>query len=248
MKIVSIIQARMNSSRLPGKVLLKVDGKNIIDYLIKRVRKLKNIDEIVISTTLNPKDKHIVNYCIKNKIKYFRGEEYNVLKRVYKTAKFFEADIVIFITGDCPIIDPKILKKLLNYFIKNKNKIDYVGNAFIRSYPDGMDAHVFNFNTLKKNFLISKKKLEREHVTLGIKNNPKLFKIKNFIAPKALFWPELGLTLDEKEDYLLLKKIISYFNKKKKYYFDCFDVVSLLRNKKKEWVKINSHIIRKGDT
>ena len=248
MKLVSIIQARMNSSRLPGKVLMKVDGKPMIGYLTERLKKIKKIEQIIISTTKNKKDNPLVSYCKKNNLSYFRGSEKNVLERVYQTAKYYKADIILFITGDCPIIDIKIINKYLNYFIKYKKKIDYAGNAFLRSYPDGMDMHVFHFKTLKKNYEISKKKLEKEHVTLGIKNHPKLFKIKNFKAPKNLFWPELGLTLDEKEDYILIKKIILYFKKKNKIYFDCKSIINLLKTKKNHWSKINSHVLRKGDT
>lgn len=247
MNIISIVQARMNSSRLPGKVLMKVDGKPMIQHLIDRIKKVKIINDVIISTTVNSKDIKLVNFCKKNKINYYRGSENNVLQRVYNTAKIFKADEILFITGDCPIIDPKLLKKFLSYYLKNKKNYDYVGNAFIRSYPDGMDAHVFSFKTLKKNFEISKTKLEKEHVTLGIKNHPKTFKIKNFRAPKNLLWPDLGLTLDEKKDFVLLKKIIKYFNVKKNYFFDCVDVVNLLKVKKKSWVKINSHVKRKGD-
>ena len=248
MKLVSIIQARMNSTRLPGKVLMKVDGKPMIGYLTERLKKIKKIDEIVISTTNNKKDNSLISYCKKNNLSYFRGSEKNVLKRVYQTAKFYKADIILFITGDCPIIDIKIINKYLNYFIRHKKKFDYVGNAFLRSYPDGMDMHIFHFKTLKKNYEISEKNLEKEHVTLGIKNHPKKFKIKNFKAPKNLFWPELGLTLDEREDFILIKKLILYFKKRNNIYFSCKNIINLLKTKKNNWTKINSHVLRKGDT
>ena len=211
MKIVCIIQARMNSTRLPGKVLMRVGGKPMIGYLIERIKKINKIEQIIISTTKNKKDNSLVSYCEKNNLSYFRGSEKNVLQRVYHSAKFYKADIILFITGDCPIIDIKIINQYMKYFLRYKKKFDYVGNAFLRSYPDGMDMHIFHFKTLKKNYEISKKKLEKEHVTLGIKNHPKIFRIKNFKAPKNLFWPELGLTLDEKEDFILIKKNYSVF-------------------------------------
>lgn len=247
MKIVSIIQARMNSTRLPGKVLMEVNKKPMIGYLVDRLKKIKKIEEIIISTTKNKKDDSLINFCKKKKIKFYRGSEKNVLKRVYETAKLYEADIILFITGDCPIIDIKVINKVLNYFLKYKKSFDYVGNAFLRSFPDGMDAHVFHFKTLEKNFKMVSKRIEKEHVTLGIKNNSKKFKIKNLIAPKKLFWPELGLTLDEREDFILIRKLILYFKKQKKLFFDCRDIINLLKYKKVGWVDINSHIIRKGD-
>lgn len=247
MKIVSIVQARMNSSRLPGKVLMKINGKPMISFLTDRLRKLKKIDQIIIATTKNKKDDQIVSFCKKDKLNFYRGSEKNVLKRIFDAAKFFKADVILFITGDCPLIDIEIIEKQLNYFIRNRKKLDYLGNCFIRSYPVGMDFQILNFNTLKKNFEISKKRLEQEHVTLGIKRNSNLFKIKNLMASKNLFWPELGLTLDEKEDFILIKKIILYFKKKNKNYFNCRNIINLLRKKKNNWIKINSHIVRKGD-
>ena len=248
MKIISIIQARMNSNRLKGKVLLKINNKPIIDHLVSRLKKIKKIDEIIISTTNKKTDNVLVKHCIKKNYNYFRGSETNVLKRVYETAKKFNGKTILFITADCPIIDIKLTSKILNFYLKNKFKFDYVGNSFVRSFPDGMDVQVFSYETIKKNFKNVKSKIEKEHVTLGIKNNPKKFKIKNIIAPKKFFWPDLGLTLDEKQDFILLKKIINHFNKKNKSFFDLKDVINLLKNKKKKWIKINSHVIRKGDT
>ncbi len=246
MKISCIIQARMNSKRLPGKVMMKINKKYMIDYLISRIQKIKLISEIIVSTTTNDEDIKLVNYCKKRKYKYFRGSEKNVLDRIYKTALRFNCEIIVFITGDCPIVDYKIIIKNIKYYLKYSKKFDYVGNSFVRSYPDGMDIHVFPFKTLKKNKILVKSDLEKEHVTLGIKNRPKIFRIKNIIAEKNLFWPELGLTLDQIEDYNLIKKIILYFNKKKNYFFSCKEIISLLR-RKKNWIKINSNVVRKGD-
>lgn len=117
----------------------------------------------------------------------------------------------------------------------------------MRSFPDGMDVQVFNFRTLAKAYKIANTSLEREHVTLAIKKNSNKFKIKNIIANKNFFWPELGLTLDQREDYILIKNIFLYFSKKK-YFFSCQDIIKLLKGRKKSWLKINAHVLRKGDT
>ena len=114
MKIASIIQARMNSSRLPGKVLMKINGKPIISFLTDRLKRLKKIDQIIIATTKNKKDNQIVSFCEKNELDCYRGSEKNVLKRIFDAAKFFKADIILFITGDCPLIDTDIIEKQLN--------------------------------------------------------------------------------------------------------------------------------------
>tara|TARA_S200000501_G_scaffold377330_2_gene435323 strand:+ start:1645 stop:2382 length:738 start_codon:yes stop_codon:yes gene_type:complete len=245
MKFDVIIQARMESERLPGKVLLKIKKKPILQYMIERIKKFNNINKIIIATTIKKKDDQIVKFCKYNNIYFYRGSEKNVLKRIYFSAKKFDSKNIVFLTGDCPIIDIKIVNKLTSIY--SNGTYNYVGNSFIRSYPDGMDVQIFNFNTLKKMIKLAKGKLEKEHVTLSIKKNPKKFKIKNIIAKKKLFWPQLGLTLDQKEDFDLLKKLIVYFEKKK-YFFECYDVINLLKTKKKNWASINHHIKRKGDT
>lgn len=246
MKIVSIIEARMTSSRLPGKVLLKAANKPMLYHLVSRLRHVKKIDEIVIATTINKEDDKIINFAKKNNIKFFRGSENNVLERVYCAATFFKADVIVQITGDCPIIDPIIVEQVLGIYLINK--ADYVGNAHVRSYPDGMDVQVFSFKSLKKCYSISSAPLEMEHVTLGLRRRPKIFKPIHIIAPKNLFWPSLGLTLDEKKDYIFLKKIIEYFTRTKNKNFSCHDVINLLKKNKKHWLKINQKVKRKGDT
>ena len=227
--------------------MMKINKKYMIDYLINRIQKVRLINEIIVSTTINSKDTKLVDYCKKKNYKYFRGSEKNVLDRIYETALKFNCEIIVFVTADCPIIDYKIINKTIKYYLNNLKKFDYVGNAFIRSYPDGMDIHVFPLKTLKKNKILVQSDLEKEHVTLGIKKRPNIFRIKNIIAEKNLFWPELGLTLDVIEDYNLIKKIILYFNKKGNHFFSCKEIISLLR-KKKNWIKINSNVLRKGDS
>ena len=241
-KIGCIIEARTNSRRLPNKVLLPVLGKPILFWLIKRIKKIKQIDKIILATTKNKNDDILVNFAIKNKINYFRGSENNVVKRVCDADEKFNIKTVVEITGDCPVIDINIVQQLLEIY--KKNSVEYVNNCNYRSYPDGMDVQIFNHKSLKKTLKYAKDKKELEHVGLHLIRNPKKFKIINIIAPKKIFFPLLGLTLDEKEDYILLKKIIEYFGKKNPY-FSCEEIIQLL-NKKKNWRKINSKIKRIG--
>ena len=107
-KIVAIIEARMSSSRLPGKVLLEAGGQPLLGHLIERLKSIDLIDEVVVATTVNKEDQKIINFCLSKDIRYFQGSETNVMERVYQTASFFKADVIVEITGDCPIIDPKI--------------------------------------------------------------------------------------------------------------------------------------------
>tara|TARA_B100001250_G_C19808350_1_gene794506 strand:- start:2078 stop:2812 length:735 start_codon:yes stop_codon:yes gene_type:complete len=244
MKIVATIEARMASSRLPGKVLMEVDGIPMLKYLIKRLKVVRSINEIVIATTINAADDALVEFAKKEGIQYYRGSEDDVMGRVINTAESVNADIVVEITGDCPIIDPQIVEQAIRIFLSNK--ADYVSNAHVRSYPDGMDTQVFKLETLKHSYSLTDKPLDREHVTLHIRNNPDIYTHLHLVAPPELHWPELGLTLDELNDYRLLVNIISHFSSSNPL-FSCLDVIKLLRQNIK-WLDINKSVIRKGDT
>jgi spore coat polysaccharide biosynthesis protein SpsF len=164
--------------------------------------------------------------------------------RVIEAAESVNADIIVEITGDCPIIDPKIVEKTIQMFLAHS--ADYVSNAHIRSYPDGMDTQVFKLETLKRSISMTDDPLDHEHVTLHIRNHPEIFSHVHLVAPPELHWPELGLTLDEPDDYKLLIKIIEYFEPSNPL-FSCLDVINLLRQNP-EWLAINKSVIRKGDT
>ena len=244
MKIVATIEARMSSTRLPGKVMMPVLGKPILHYLVERLKSVPSIDEIVLATTINKTDDRLIEFAISENISYFRGSEDDVMLRVVEAADSVSADIVVEITGDCPIIDPQIVEQTILMYMANN--VDYVSNGHIRSYPDGMDTQVFALNILKKSLSMTDELLDHEHVTLHIRDNPKLFTKINFIAPPELNWPELGLTLDERHDYNLLKIIIEHFSQKS-ILFSCLDVVRFLRNRP-DLVAINNNVHRKGDS
>ena len=244
MKIGSIVEARMSSTRLPGKVLLKVGKKNMLDYLTDRIKLVKNINKVIIATTTNPKDIKIVNWCKEKKISYFKGSEENVLQRVYLCAKKYNLEVVVLVTGDCPVVDHNIISQTLNTFLNNK--ADYVSNAHVRTYPDGMDVQVFSFRALKKSYQLAKSKLEKEHVPLNMRRNNTIFKAIYIMAPNNLHWPELGLTLDEIGDFELLKKIIKYFYNKKNYRFNCLDIINFIK-KNPSLLRYNSKVKRKVD-
>ncbi len=231
MKIGAIIEARMSSSRLPGKVLMTAANKPFLLHIVERLKRVKKIDKIIVATTNNKKDEEIVKFCKKNNISFFRGSEDNVMQRVILAAKKYKLDLITEVTGDCPIIDYRIIDQCLEIFLSNK--VDYVTNCHIRSYPDGMDVQVYKLKTLIKSSKMTKNKLDQEHVTLHIRKNPSIFKTINLMPNRDMYWPELGLTLDEYKDYLLLKKIIEHFYKKKNKLFSCEDVINFLRFNKK---------------
>jgi len=239
-KISIIVEARMNSTRLPGKVLKNIIGKTVIELLLNRLKSIKKIDKIIIATTKNSKDDLIEEFANKKKFHVYRGDENNVMQRVMKAAEYYNTDIIVSITGDCPLIDPEIVDQAINLYKNNKAK--YVSNCHIRSYPDGMDVQVYSLNTLKKSYTMTKSLLDREHVTLHIRKNPNIFPALHLIAPRSLFWPNLGLTLDDKLDFILIKKIFEKF-KNKKNNFSLKEIIDYLKHNKK-LLKINHNVKR----
>ncbi len=243
MKFIATIEARMTSTRLPGKVLLEAAGIPLLQHLVNRLRDVQSIDGIVLATTTNDSDNPLEEFARQMNINCFRGSELDVMERVIGAAASVGAKVIVEITGDCPIIDPEIVEQAIRIY-KNNNA-DYVSNAGVRSYPDGMDVQVFSLDTLIKSCQMTSNPLDHEHVTLHIRNHPEIFNHINLVAPPEIHWPELGLTLDELSDYNLLKYVIEYFDKINPK-FTCLDVVTFLRNRP-DLVKINSEIKRKGD-
>lgn len=244
MRIVATIEARMTSSRLPGKVLLPALGQPMLHHLVTRLRAVGSLDDIVLATTTNVTDAPLVEFAARERIKVHRGSEADVMARVIGAAEHCNADIIVEITGDCPIIDPDIVEQTIRMFLKND--ADYVANSLVRSYPDGMDTQVFRLETLRRSASMTSDPLDREHVSRHICHHPELFRHINLIAPPSLHRPELGLTLDEEADYLLLRKIIETLGPKS-LRFGCREVLDLL-GANPDWIDINRAVVRKGDS
>jgi spore coat polysaccharide biosynthesis protein SpsF len=227
-KIVASIEARMTSSRLPGKVLMKaVDNISMLQFMIERIKQSKYINEIIVATTINGTDNSIIELCKKINIKYYRGSEEDVLLRVLEAHQSVNSDIVVELTGDCPLIDPDIIDLAISTYLNNN--ADYVSNAHIRSFPDGLDVQVFSFNLLAE---IAKKavtKNDRENVSSFIYESGK-YKLKEIIADKAIFWPDLRITLDDNGDYDLIANIIQKFYPNNKFNFSAYDIVKYIRS------------------
>jgi len=240
-KIVATIEARMTSTRLPGKVLLEANGKPMLAHLISRLRIVPSVKEIILATTVNKADEPLAEFARRAGVAFFRGSEDDVMGRVVGAAESASADIIVEITGDCPIIDPAIIEQAIQMFLHNK--CDYAGNAHARSYPDGMDTQVFRLETLKKSYAMTTDRSEREHVSLHMRRHPELFAHVHLIAPPDLYWPELGLTLDTYDDYILLKRIIEHFGDLNPT-FSCKEVIAFLENNP-DFANINEHIKRK---
>lgn len=237
LKVSAIIEARSNSTRLPNKVLLKINKKTVLEHLVNKIKKSKNLNEIIIATTTNKIDDAIVKIAKKLKVKFFRGEENNVLKRVIDTSNFFKVDTIVRITSDCPLVDINLVDQFINIF--NNNNVDLVGNVKVRSYPDGMDIEIINSKSLKKSYKFAQSSYLREHTCLTIYKKKNLFKVINIIALPNEFLPDLSLTLDVYKDFVLIKKIIKHCERIKKN-LNCSEIIKLVH--KYKWYKLNSKI------
>ncbi len=206
-KIILILQARMDSRRFPKKILAKINGKPILWWVINRVKKV-NCDEIIVATTRRKIDKPIIEIAQKSKVNYFKGSKEDVLDRYYRTAEKFHGDIIIRITADCPLIDYQIINKLVKKFLSKK--IDYIA-IDDKTFPKGMDAECFTFNSLKKAWINAKMKSEREHVTPYIWKNPRKFEISKIkLKHKIKILPRL--VVDYPNDLFVIRKIFSKLN------------------------------------
>lgn len=243
-KIGVIVQARVSSTRLPGKILKELPyGKDItvLEQVIRRLKRSKKIDCVIIATTPARGDDKVIDIAKKEKIGWFRGSTEDVLSRYYLAAKKNKLDIIVRITSDCPCIDPKVIDSVIGKHMAKK--VDYTSNTLNRTYPRGLDVEVFNFDVLEKTYENAKKHSEREHVTFYIYTKPALFKVVQVKAPAGLYGPDVRITLDTKEDYVLLCAVFDYLYAKNRY-FTAYDIVRLF--KEKPWLKlINKNVIQK---
>ena len=233
--ILGIIQARMQSRRLPGKVLLPLEDKPVLWHIFSRLTKSKLIDEVCISTSTNPTDDKIEKFAHEYGIKIFRGSEENLVKRHLDAGKKFNADVIVRVTGDCPLVDPKIVDKVIRVYLEDK-KLDFASNSKTKTYPIGLDVEVFPVKTLEKIFSISEDSVFYEYfISNYIYENPSIFKSKGISLNKANL---LRWTLDYPEDYTFFKKIFGelYLDNK---IFHMDDVLNFLKEHM-EISKINS--------
>lgn len=236
-KITVMIQTRTGSNRLPGKVLSNIENKSMIWHVINRVKKIKSVQQISLITTKEKDDQVLLQIAENEGIIGFAGSTKDVLDRHYQCALKINADPIIRITSDCPLIDPFIVEDMLQFYLKND--FDYVSNVYPPTYPDGLDTEIFSFNTLKNTAQNAKLNSEREHVTPYITKHPDLFKIYNFKNDKDL--SNIRLTVDQKEDLELIRQIYSMMNSKPNFALN--DILNLI-SKKPELLKINSKIKR----
>jgi spore coat polysaccharide biosynthesis protein SpsF len=211
MRTVAIIQARMGSNRLPGKVLMPILGKPMLGHIVDRVRTVPSIHQVVVAVPNDGANEVLRRFCADNRITHFAGSETDVLDRYYQAARQFEADPVIRITADCPIVDPQLIEKLIQRY--KSGGYDHIGVAAGAGadridkgrYPDGLDAECFGFSALDRAWHDATDPRDREHVTRYIWNNKQIFRCGDLTAD--VVYPKLRLTVDHAEDFALVSKI-----------------------------------------
>ena len=209
MKVILITQARYGSTRLPGKVLKEISGKSLLEIHLKRLNKCTKVSKIIVATTVEDADQRIYDYSVSWGFEVSRGSENDVLDRFYKALKNENADWVVRVTSDCPLIDPVLVDEIITFALNND--YDYVSNGLIERYPDGQDVEIFKFSALEIAWRNAKLKSEREHVTPYIRNNAdgkgeNLFNICNY--PCEENFSHIRMTVDEPEDFDVIEFLI----------------------------------------
>jgi len=244
-KVGIVIQARMGSTRLPGKVLKFLgEGEKVLDVLIKRVKLCKKVDDIIIATTPDKRNSLIIDVAKTHNVSYFIGSEENVLERYYKSAKEHNLDIVIRITSDCPFVDPKIVDDMIDFYLLNN--YDYIKNIHETSnFPRGFDVEIFSLDVLEKVYSLAKNKKEKEHVTYYISTHPEDFNIFCYNIENLKKFDKLRLTIDEEEDLILCIEVFKKLKEKgKSINFSIYDILEIIENNP-ELMNINEQINQK---
>lgn len=240
--IVCIIQARTGSTRLPNKIFLDLEGRPVLARDIGRVKNSKLINKIVIASPDSAENDVIENFVKKNfpEVGIYRGSENDVLDRYYRAAKQYNADVIIRITSDCPLMDAEVVDKVIQAFLE-KN-VDYASNVLgERTYPRGLDVEVFSMAALERIWQEAKDKDDREHVTLYLRKHPEIFTACNVINNQN--YSNYRLTLDEDADYKLIKLIYQKLMPENKN-FGLNEIIGLLEQEP-NLAKINQHVEQK---
>jgi len=237
--VIAIIQARMGSNRLPGKVMLDISGKPMLWHVINRVKHAKNIDNIVVATTNLTEDEQIIQLTDAIGVYHCAGSENDVLDRYYQAALKYGGDVIVRVTADCPLIDPDIIDNAIEFFLTHE--YDFIGNTIKPTFPDGLDTWIFSFDALKLAWEQASLASDREHVTTYIINNPNLFKIKNYKNSADL--SKMRWTVDEDPDLEFVRKVYKNLYIENDNIFKMEDILELIK-KKPELSKLNVGIMR----
>lgn len=227
-KTVIVVQARMSSSRLPGKVMLPVLGKSLLYRMAERLKMVRNKVQVVVAASDKAEDDVIERESLKMGVACFRGNLHNLLDRHYQAATFFNADHVVKIPSDCPLIDPNIIDDVLDFYFNNPGNYDYVSNLHPATFPDGNDVEIISIGCLEKTWREAKRPLELEHTTPYIWENLEKFKIGNVLWRRG---DDLSMshrfTIDYDADYQFIKRVFEELYPVNPH-FSCRDILNLL--------------------
>jgi spore coat polysaccharide biosynthesis protein SpsF len=235
MKTVATIEARMLSTRLPGKVLMEVCGQPMLARMVERVRRARSLDDIVIATSEHPSCDPIASLALEIGVRCFRGSEEDVLDRVLKAAASVAADTIVELTGDCPLIDPAVIDRIVTIY--GESGVDYCANVLQRTYPAGMDTQVFSFGTLDTVSRLTCDPADREHVSLYIYKHPERFSLKNVESSLPSEMARWRLVVDHPQDLILIRKIYEDLYPRKADFL--LDDIRRLLERHPEWLEIN---------
>ena len=242
MKTIAIIQARMSSSRLPGKVLKEVGGRPLLGRMVERVRRAHLIDQTLVATTVDLSDEPIVQYCERGQIPVFRGDLMDVLDRYYQAARAQQADVIVRLTGDCPLIDPDLIDETIKALLRGK--ADFACNRlpppFTRTYPIGLDVEVCTFQALERAWYEAKAKHEREHVMPYLYEEPGRFKVVK--VDYAQDYGHLRWTVDTPQDLEFVRAVYARLGNRND--FTWLEVLDLV-NASPELARINAAVVHK---
>jgi len=215
LKVLVIIQARIGSTRLPGKIMRKIEGKSVLEHIITSLKFSTEMDKLIVATSTNSEDDVIEKLASQLNVLCFRGSSLDVLDRFYQCAKQYEGDLIVRITADCPLIEPEIIDSAIK--LSKSGECDYCSNMLHQTYAMGYLVEVITFKTLEKLHKHNLDPLSREHIIWDIRKHPEKYKIKELILPHNMDRHNWRLTLDYEEDFQLLSKIFSYLYKPNSY-------------------------------
>ena len=230
-RIVIVVQARMSSGRLPGKVMLPILGESLLYRMIERLKMIRHEVKIIIATSEEPGDDIIEQEALKIGAPCFRGSLNNLLYRHYQAAKLFNADIVLKIPSDCPLIDPGIIDQALDFYFQYPGQYDFVSNLHPATFPDGNDVEIMTMACLEKSWKEATRQLELEHTTPYIWENPEKFRIGNVLYNTGKDYSmSHRFTIDYQSDYEFIKAVFEELYPVK-HDFSCEDILKLLKKR-----------------
>jgi spore coat polysaccharide biosynthesis protein SpsF len=239
MRIVAIVQARMGSTRLPGKVLMDLNGETVLGRVIKRLSRATLLDRVVVATSDKAGNEAIAGECLRLGVDCFQGSEADVLDRYYQTARVHEASVVVRVTADCPLIDAGLVDETIRTFQEQGS--DYTSNVIPRTYPRGLDTEVFTFSALERAWQLASEAHQREHVTPYLYEHPEKFRLGSLSGRTD--YSRYRWTVDTREDLELLRTIYSRFDNRDDFHWQ--DII-LLMEREPDLAELNSQVLQKS--